>query len=643
MRHRALALWLAAAMVMVMVSAADAGAVTKSRLKAFSSCKDLVSFARAGAVRTDGGVGVTGRAIASPPDVITSPPLMPAPAPGTVAPESAPAAAPTDTTGDAATPDYSGTNVQEAGVDEPDIVKTDGKRIFAVTDGQLRIIDVTGATPQLVGSLSLEGTNHRLLLRGNRVLVIAANGVSPIFGGPVPTEAPGNAGTPIAPVPIYGGPTKTIVTEVDVSDPASPKVARTMTIDGRFVDARQNGGTARLVVEASPSLIVPQNGGDVDAAIKRAGVSKFLGRTVLHSNISGHTFRRTLAPCDTVRRPRQFSGLDVVAILTVDLDRGMYSLDRDGVMAGAQVVYGSADSLYVASRSYSRAVELGTGVPSSPTTEIHRFDISDPDHTVYAASGTVPGFILNSYAMSEYKGDLRVASTEQPPWQPDGAGSASHSTVTVLRQDGTKLAPVGSVTGLGENQRIYAVRFLGDKAFVVTFRQVDPLYALDLSDPTAPALRGALELPGYSSYLHPITDDLLLGIGREGQDAEASLFDVSDLAAPKRVSQLDFGPGYSAVENEPHAFLYWPASKLAVLPLTTYGTATFSGAVGLRAAAGQPLSEVGRISQYDGQRKYDAGIERSLVAGGRLYTLSYLGLQSSSLDSLAPIGFMAFS
>jgi uncharacterized secreted protein with C-terminal beta-propeller domain len=640
MQHRALALWLAAAMAMV--SAADAGAATPSRLKAFSSCTSLVSFARAGAMRTDGGVGVTGRAIAGPPDVIASPP--PAPAPGTIAPTAAPVSGGTAVGGtdDATAPDYSGTNVQEAGVDEPDIVKTDGKRIFAVTDGKLRIVDITGAAPVLVGSLALDGIDQRLLLRGNRVLAIASQGFAQTYSPMAPVPVSGGGAVPM---PTIGGPAKTIVTEVDVTDPANPAVARTMTIDGRFVDARQNGGTARLVVEASPAPIVAPQGGSVDAAVRRAGVSRFLGHTVLHSNLSGHTFRRTLAPCDAVRRPRQFSGLDVVAILTVDLDRGMYSLDRDGVMAGAQVVYGSADSLYVASQRFSPQLAEGTGVPAGPTTEIHRFDISDPDHTVYVASGTVPGFILNSYAMSEYKGDLRVASTEQPPWFPGGPGSSQHSTVTVLRQDGTRLAPVGSLTGLGQSQRIYAVRFMGDKAYVVTFSQPlgDPLYALDLSDPATPALRGTLDIPGYSSYLYPVTDDLLLGVGRDGADVEASLFDVADLTAPKRVSQLVFGQGTSAVENEPHAFLYWPASKLAVLPLTTYGNTSFTGAVGLHAGAGDPLAEVGRVVQHSDARNADAPIERSLVAGGKLYTLSYLGLESSRLDSLAPIGFTPFS
>ena len=278
-------------------------------------------------------------------------------------------------------------------------------------------------------------------------------------------------------------------------------------------------------------------------------------------------------------------------------------------------------------------------MPDAVTTEIHRFDISDPEHTVYRASGTVPGFVLNSYALSEYRGDLRVATTEQPPWDPatNTAGEGS-STVTILRQNGTRLEKIGAVGGLGKGERIYAVRFMGERGFVVTFRQVDPLFALDLSDPAAPKVRGQVEIPGYSAYLHPVTDTLLLGIGREGPGVKASLFDVSDMAAPKRVSQLDFGAGFTELESQPHAFLYWAKTGLAVFPFTGQ---TFSGAIALHAGAA-PLSEWGRIEHSLASRPDKAPIERALVIGDKLYTLSYAGLGANRLDNLAPLGFTAF-
>jgi Beta propeller domain len=405
---------------------------------------------------------------------------------------------------------------------------------------------------------------------------------------------------------------------------------RTMEVPGRFVDARQNGAVARLVIDSVPQPIAePQD----------ASLSRFMGKTVLKSNLTGRTFRRNLAPCDAVTHPNQFAGLDVLAILTIDLDQGMYSLDRDGVMAGAQVVYGSTGSLYVASRRYVRALELGSDVPEGTRTEIHRFDISDPTKTVYRASGSVPGFILNNYALSEFNGDLRVATTEDPPWM-NGPDATSSSRVTVLRQAGNKLNPVGAVGGLGQGERIFGVRFMGERGYIVTFRQIDPLYTLDLSDPTAPKVVGELKIPGYSAYLHPVGENLLLGIGRENQNVKASLFDVSNMAAPREVTNLQFANGTTSVENEPHAFLFWAPKKLVVMPLQTYQP-MFSGAVGVHVEP-NGLSEVGRITHKVDARPELAPVERSLVIGDKLYSLSYLGLSTSSVDTLGALSYTAF-
>lgn len=598
-------------LALVCTDAASAATKKRPRLKAFASCTQLVDYARAGAERTDGGIGVTPRAAPMPVDAVTTPPLVPPPSPTMT--EDTAAKAPSVAIGGSA-PDFSGTNVQEAGVDEPDILKTDGRRIFAVTDRTLRVIDVASST--VTGTLALDGTGHTLMLRGDRVLAIAAKG-----------EGFDHHPRPVAPEPGFApAPATTIVTEIDVS--GAPKVMRTMEVPGRFVDARQNGAVARLVIDSVPQPIADPG---------RAGVRDFLGRTVLKSNLSGKTFRRNLAPCDAVTRPAQFSGLDVLAILTVDLDRGMYSLDRDGVMAGAQVVYGSEGSLYVASHRYVRALETQGQAPANMTTEIHRFDVSDPTKTVYRASGAVPGFILNHYALSEHEGKLRVASTEEPNW---ATTTESQSTVTVLDQQGNRLVRVGSVSGLGKGERIYAVRFMGDQGYVVTFRQIDPLYTLDLKDPTAPKVVGELKIPGYSAYLHPVGEGRLLGIGREGSSVQASLFDVSNPASPQRLAVHPFGTGNTPVESESHAFLYWPKSNLAVIPLQTYGETPFQGAAGIAVGA-NTLGEVGRVVHQTAERG-QVPIERSFVIGDRLYTLSYLGVQSSSLANFGALSYTAF-
>ena len=224
----------------------------------------------------------------------------------------------------------------------------------------------------------------------------------------------------------------------------------------------------------------------------------------------------------------------MLAILTVDLDRGMYSLDRDGVMAGAQVVYGSDNSLYVASRRYVRALETRhQDVPDGIRTEIHRFDISNPERTVYRATGTVPGFILNNYALSEFDGQLRVATTEEPPGSRTAPATQSQSTVTVLQQDGDGWSASGPSPG---SARASGSTPCGSWARRATSSRSARSTRCTRSTcrPAAPKVVGELKIPGYSAYLHPVGENRLLGIGREGADVQASLFDVSNMAAPQR-------------------------------------------------------------------------------------------------------------
>lgn len=643
-------------MILVVPAGADARAKPRAApaLPAFSSCKALLTYAHAGALRAGGTEGVVMRT-GFDPLLVTTPRPTPVATAGPVAPQASegagPATTPSGKAADASTdPTFSTTNDQEQGVDEPDVVKTDGKVVYAVTDSTLRVIDITRGAPVVVGTLPLAGYGHELLLRGGRLLVMATGATPYPGGGPVPLaggvaarQAAGSAA--IAPRPGFG---TTLLTEVDVSTPSAPKVARTMTVDGDFVDARLTGGTARLVIGSAPDPIVAQDDETLKQAIAHTGTGRFIPRTVLRSAISGRTFRHPLAACRQIRHPRSFSGTGLLTIMTVDLDRGLYSVDRDAVMAGAQVVYGSTGSLYVASRRYDARVDGDVALPSGGVkTEIHRFDASREGVTTYRSTGTVDGFVLNQYALSEYDGRLRVATTSEPEWFEGRPQQDPESAVTVLGPDPAdagRMTQVGRVGGLGKGERIYAVRFVGDAGYVVTFRQIDPLYVVDLATPTAPKVRGELKITGYSAYLHPVGDGLLLGVGQEATPegrragSQVSLFDVSDPANPRRLSQKLLGDGSSSAEFDPHAFLYWAPTRLAVLPLSDYGGASpFTGAVGLHVDRSAGITEAGR-TRHSGQ----APIVRSLVAGGKLYTLSYAGLGRSSLDTLADEAFVPF-
>ncbi len=209
-------------------------------------------------------------------------------------------------------------------------------------------------------------------------------------------------------------------------------------------------------------------------------------------------------------------------------------------------------------------------MPGPPPTLIHQFSLDDGTGAAYVASGEVEGRLLNQFAMSEYNGDLRVATTTDN-W--GNFGDQSESTVYVLRPSGADLEQISSISGLGKGEQIYSVRFIDDVGYVVTFRQVDPLYVLDLSDPANPVLDGELKIPGYSAYLHPVGDGLLLGVGQDATDegrttgTQLSLFDVSDPANPQRISTLPIG-GQSEVEWDHKAFLFWEPDGTIVLPVS---------------------------------------------------------------------------
>ena len=166
------------------------------------------------------------------------------------------------------------------------------------------------------------------------------------------------------------------------------------------------------------------------------------------------------------------------------------------------------------------------------STAIHKFDISSPTKTVYRGSGSVSGYLLSQWSLSEFGGVLRVVSTETPAWW--GEGRESESYLTTLREQDGALSQVGRIGGLGKGERVYAVRFVGNTGYVVTFRQVDPLFVVDLAAPTAPKLLAALKIPGFSEYMHPLDDTHLLTIGRDAsatgrtQALQLQIFDVTD-------------------------------------------------------------------------------------------------------------------
>jgi hypothetical protein len=401
-------------------------------------------------------------------------PAAPGPAAGQAAPTGAAAgqagadgsagAAPAD--GIAAPGAYSGTNAATAGVDEPDLVKTDGRRIVTVIGGNLRVVDAQ--TMQLTGVLDLspwEGPYGaaplNLLLTGDHALVLIGQG-DPLPGAPLPEAAPGTESPPAQ----ITGPELVLI---DLSA-ATPRILSEYAIDGALVDARQVGSVARVVIHSAPRVYLPageglsgQNSLTADrAVIGHAPLSAWLPR---YAVTAGHIRRTGRVDCAAVSHPAavSYSGTSMITVLTFDLNAASLG---DGlpvtVVADGDTVYSSGASLYIASdRQWSMPQDPGTPtMPAGPDAQsgtitpqqyaaLYKFDVAGPGRPVYEASGSVPGWLLGSagtaqYAMSEWDGALRVATTTGLfGW----SGPLPRSAVYVLEQVGARLMIVGRSGG----------------------------------------------------------------------------------------------------------------------------------------------------------------------------------------------------
>jgi uncharacterized secreted protein with C-terminal beta-propeller domain len=584
------------------VPSTDGGAM---RLVAFSSCAELIADLRKAAKAAVGPYGLPGN--------LQMPP--------TFRGEGARTAMGGEATAEAADSGFSRTNVHEQGADEPDVIKTDGRRIVTVREGTLWVIDPV--TRRQTGKVDLGvrgGGELKLLLTGDSALVLVPEEYDRRFVADSPGTATVAAGSQVLLVDLTG----------------TPKVVSRYRGDGSLVDARLTGSTARIVLRNPARIQFPRPFREPEPqrqtaanrkAIEEAPESAWLPRWEVTDGSRVSTGR---LDCDRVSRPTDYSGGSMVSILTFDLTRpSLGNGDPVAVVADGDTVYGTADSLYLANDDQWR-FEASFGrmaTPQNSKTELFKFTFTGNQRPTYRASGTVPGNLLNQYAMSAWDGHLRVATTNP---------AKDRSAVRVFAERDGKLVQTGIVDGLGKGEQIYSVRFVGARGYVVTFKQTDPLYSLDLSDPAKPAVTGELKITGYSAHLQPVGEDRMIGIGQEAdrngmtKGTQISLFDVSDPANPKRLAQYHRPGAYSDAEYNPHAVLWWPATQLLVVPVSDEDTV---GALALRVTDKITLdNQLGHPA--------DAPIMRSLVVGGDLWTLSYDGLQAASLSTMDRLGWV---
>ncbi len=527
----------------------------------------------------------------------------------------------------ASTPDHSSTNVAEAGVDEPDLVKTDGKVIVAVARGRVHLISADHGRMSKRATLP-ETDVRNVFLSGTHVLV---------FSGPPPEFAPEPRSVA----------QRQLLTTYDIANLRTPERLATLAVDGAVLDARLVGTQVRIATAFSPDLDVPspyygREGGiapeskkQLKDAVARSTVDDWLPTYTLTDGAGTQVSSGRLVDCSTLSTPEKFSGIDTVAVSSFDITSTLQDRRTVGVVAGGEQLYATNTATYVTTTEWSRD-------ESAPSTSLHKFVTASSGATSYRGSGEVPGTLLNQYAMSEFEGVLRVATTlsEQRGWL--NSRMVNEGLVTTLREEAGALKQIGQVDGLGreDNESIRAVRFIGNVGYVVTFRQTDPLYALDLRNPAAPTITGELKIPGYSGYLHPVGTNLLLGVGQSGKGkVQFSLFDVNDPAAPRRIDTQAYGWGNAAAEFDQKAFLSWEPRHLVMAPITSYGRSklAFRGLVVLRADA-RGLHEVARVTP---PRSAGEAL-RSVVIGDDVYLLSGRTIQSNRLDGYRLVDRLTF-
>jgi hypothetical protein len=549
--------------------------------------------------------------------------------------------------------DHTTTNVQEEGVDEADIVETDGQYVYVLDRQDLVIVDSwPREETREVSRINLGSHGYGMFLDGDRVVAFSSSTQPDQFR--------------------WGG---TRVTVVDVTDREHPRVLYDVDLEGNYVDARAMDGRFYLVsrasfwkryrndyrelceevechswheAEAEEQEAARTELRELLLPLVRARLDEVPDEELLPHAVDEGSPRPALA-CTDIHRPWKPVQAGLVMFSTLDLTGATPSLRSAAVIGKGYTVYASPQHIYLA---HASRFWFPWGAPAERelSTVVHKLSIPDGSGAPrYEATGKVPGFNTDQFSMSEHDGLLRIATSEEW-WGREGNGNG----LFVLRQNGRHLEQVGSLRGLSPGQRIFGVRFMGDRGYLVTFEQIDPLHVVDLSDPSSPVELGELEIPGFSTYLHPFAEGLLMGIGRdEDRGIQLSLFDVRDPAHPTRIHQTVVATGgWSSALHEHHAFTYHAERRMLAIPLNNYSRDQhFSGTVVFEVSEEEGFVEVGRVDHtdiarrvhcqewytadqgqcFDEERRWWVDMRRNVFIDDSVYSISNVGL---SVDNL---------
>jgi uncharacterized secreted protein with C-terminal beta-propeller domain len=521
--------------------------------------------------------------------------------------------------------DYSRTNIQVEGVDERDLVKTDGEYIYLASGRGVHIIrSYPSIDSELLSTIQLEGQAMNIYINGDKLIVLQGSEHGTIRYG---------AGDTPYPLPYLE---ETLLHVYDVTDRGYPELERSIKADGYLIDTRMIGDYLYLITQQAN---IVYNETEVWLPSFRDGEReiKVEADMIYYHNVTDEWFSYT-------------------HIISVNIKTHEEMGHETFLMGGTSTLYASMENIYLTGYQWD---EEGGG------TRIFKISI-DGRSIEYTADGIVPGTVLNQFSLDEDKGYFRIVT------QTSASNNGESTRGTNLYILNGSLGVVGTITGLAPGENLHSARFMGDRAYLVTFKKVDPLFTLDLSNPGNPRILGKLKIPGYSDYLHPYDENILIGIGKETVEAEdpnwdfawhqgikISLFNVTDITNPQELAKMEIGDRGSdtPVLRDHKALLFSKERNLLVIPIleaeideenyskvpdNAYGDYVYQGAYIFNITS-EGIKLRGKVTQIDNPDEFikfgwyytsDYTITRSLYIEEVLYTISNKRLQLNRLDNL---------
>ena len=486
---------------------------------------------------------------------------------------------------------YSTTNIQVAGVDEADTTKTDGSYIYTVsndysTGNFICIVKADPNDPAVVAKIRFENDMYLagMFLSQDSAKLIVIGGQYQVYALDVADGRGSSLGMPsIYP---YNNEVKTFVNVYDITDKAHPTLARNFTLSGSYFNSRMIGDYVYAIV--SQSAYVYENFVSLPTVYSAAEPAEIPATKIYYSDAANYTYADS----------NYFTFTSFYGLNLRDVSQELTNMTV--LMGGASTMYVSIDNMYITYPTWSEG----------QSTSIYRVSI-DNGNLTFQAKGSVDGNVLNQYSMDEFNGYFRLATTN---WK-----DTTQNSVFVLDMDLTTVGAL-ELENAEVRETIQSTRFIGNKAYVVTFEQKDPFFVLDMSNPAVPRVAGKLEIPGYSSYLHPYDENHIIGLGMENSTVKLSLFDVTNVNEPKETAKyiVEGDYSYSQALNEPKAFLFDKAKQMLVIPvsITQYGVVSTGDAVPPRATDGTTSTSIAQGGYWDGAYVFKLTVENGFELRG---------------------------